>query len=97
MATGAPADAAAEQLARGEASQAEALPAQVRLVGVPYVNRQSRHAVRITSARGGGASLSQREEALEPQRPLEDLRTHPHWIQTVRTTPANPGIGGRST
>ena len=126
MAAAAPVDAAAdaagEKLARGEASQAETVPAEVCLVGVPHVNRQSRHAVRATPTRGNGAGLSQREEALEPQRPLEDLGTHPHcvqaaaaqlargecqvggqaaspvrWIQTVRTTPANPGSGGRST
>ena len=87
MATGAPVDAAAdaagEELARGEPSQAEAFPAEVCLVGVPHVNRQSRHAVRTTPTRGGGASLSQREEALEPQRPLEDLRTHPHCVQAA--------------
>ena len=52
MATGAPVDAAAEELARGEASKAEAFPAEVCLVGVPRVNRQSRHAVRTTPARG---------------------------------------------
>ena len=87
MATGAPVDAAAdaagEELARGEASQAEAFSAEVCLVGVPHVNRQSRHAVRTTPTRGGDASLSQREEALEPQRPLEDLRTHPHCVQAA--------------
>ncbi len=62
MAAGAPvdasADAAGEELARGEASQAEAFSAEVCLVGVPHVNRQSRHAVRTTPTRGGGAGLS---------------------------------------
>ena len=46
MATGAPVDVAAEELARGEAGQAEALSAEVGLVGVPHVDRQSGHAVR---------------------------------------------------
>ena len=87
MAAAAPVDAAAdaagEKLARGEASQAETVPAEVCLVGVPHVNRQSRHAVRATPTRGNGAGLSQREEALEPQRPLEDLGTHPHCVQAA--------------
>ena len=85
VATGAPVDAAAEvaaaeQLPRGEASQAEAFPAEVCLVGVPHVNCQSRHAVRATPTRGGGASLSQCEESLKSQRPLKDLGTHPHRV-----------------
>ncbi len=83
MATGAPVDAAAEELARGEASQAEAFSAEVCLVGVARVNSQSRRAVRTTPTRGSSASLSQREEALEPQRPLEDLGTHPHCLQAA--------------
>lgn len=77
MAAGAPVDAAAEELARGEASQLEAFPAEVCLIGVPRVNRQSRRAVCTPPARDHGASLSQREKSLEPQRPLEDLGTHP--------------------
>jgi hypothetical protein len=83
MAARAPVDAAAEELARGEATQPEAFPAEVCLVGVPHVNRQSRHAVRTTPTRGHGASLSQREKSLEPQRPLEDLGTHPHRVQAA--------------
>jgi hypothetical protein len=87
MAAGAPVDAAADvaaqEPARGEAGQAEAFSAEVGLVGVPHVHRQSRHAVRTTPTRGGGAGLSQREEALEPQRPLEDLGTHPHCVQAA--------------
>ena len=39
MAAGTAVDAAAEELARGEASQAQAFPAEVRLVGIPGVNR----------------------------------------------------------
>ena len=42
MAAGAPVDVAAEELAWGDASQAEAFAAEVSLVGVPYVDRQSR-------------------------------------------------------
>jgi hypothetical protein len=91
MAAGAPVDAACEELARGEASQAEAFSAEVGLVGVPHVNRQSRHAVRITPTRGGGAGLSQREEALEPQRPLEDLGTHPRCVQAAAAQLARAG------
>src|SRR5215469_3643387 len=83
MATGTTVKAAAEELARGKASQAEAFPAEVCLVGVPHVNRQSRHAVRTTPARGGGASLSQREKSLKSQRPLEDLGTHAHRVQAA--------------
>jgi hypothetical protein len=37
MAAAAPVDAAGEKLARGEASQADAFPAEVCLVGVPHV------------------------------------------------------------
>lgn len=58
MAAGAPVDVAAEELARGEAGQAEAFPAEVCLVGVAHVNRQPRHAVRATPTGGGGAGLS---------------------------------------
>ena len=83
MAAGAPVDAAGEELARGEARQAEALPAEVGLVGVPHVNRQSRHVVRTTPTRGGGAGLSQREKTLKSQRPLEDLGAHPHCLQAA--------------
>ena len=83
MTTGAPVDAAAEELARGEASQAEAFSAEVCLVGVPRVNRQSRRAVRTTPARGLGACLSQREKSLKSQRPLEDLGTHPDRAQAA--------------
>jgi hypothetical protein len=83
MATGAPVDVAAEQLARGKASQAEAFSAEVCLVGVPRVNRQSRHAVRTTPPRGHGAGLSQREKSLKSQRPLEDLGTHPNCVQAA--------------
>ena len=83
MTAGAPVDVAAEQLARGQPSQAEAFPVEVCLIGVSRVNRQSRHAVRTTPARGGSARLSQREEALEPQRPLKDLRTHAHCVQAA--------------
>ena len=83
MTTGAPVDAAAEELTRGEASQAEAFPAEVCLVGVPRVNRQSRHAVRTTPTRGRDARLSQREKSLKSQRPLEDLGTHPDCVQAA--------------
>src|SRR5437762_2543304 len=83
MTTGAPVDAAAQELARGEASQAEAFSAEVCLVGVPHVNRQSRYAVHTTATRGGGAGLSQRKKSLEPQCPLEDLGTHPHCVQAA--------------
>ena len=83
MATGAPVDVAAEELARGEASQPEAFPAEVGLVGVPRVNRQSRHAVRTTPTRGHGAGLSQREKSLKSQRPLEDLGAHPNCVQAA--------------
>jgi hypothetical protein len=83
MATGAPVDAVAQEMARGETSQAEAFPAQVCLVGVPRVNRQSRHPVRTAPARGGGAGLRQREEALEPQRPLEGLAADPYRVQAA--------------
>ena len=76
MAAGAPVDVSAEELARGEGSQAEAFPAEVCLVGVPEVNRQSRQAVSTTPTRGRGAGLSQREESLKSQRPLEDLRAN---------------------
>ena len=83
MAAGAPVDGAAEELAWGEASQTKALSAEVCLVGVSHVNRQSRHAVRTTPTRGHGAGLSQREKSLESQRPLEDLRSHPHCVQAA--------------
>src|SRR5215472_7640216 len=83
MTTGAPVDAAAEELARGEAGQAEAFSAEVCLVGVPRVNRQSRHAVRAPPTRGRGAGLSQREKPLKSQRPLEDLGTHPNRVQAA--------------
>src|ERR1700752_3288240 len=83
MATGAPVDAAAEELARGEASQTQAFSTEVCLVGVPRVNRKSRYAVGTEPTRGAGASLSQRQEALEPQRPLQDLRTEPHCVQAA--------------
>lgn len=102
MAAGAPVDAAAdaacEELARGEASQAEAFSVEVCLVGVPRVNRQSRHAVRTTPARGGGTGLSQREKSLEPQRPLEDLGTHPHRVQAAAPQLARGEcqVGGQS-
>jgi hypothetical protein len=65
MAAGAPVDVAAEELARGEAGQADTFPAEVCLVGVPRVNRQTRYAVRTTPTRGGGAGLSQREKSLK--------------------------------
>ena len=83
MATGAPFDVAAEELARGDASQAKAFSAEVCLVGVPRVNRQSRHAVRTTPTRGRRAGLSQREKSLKSQRPLEDLGTHPDGVQAA--------------
>jgi hypothetical protein len=73
MATAAPVDAAAEELARRETGQAKAFPAEVCLVRIPRVNGQSRHAVRATSAAGRGAGLSQGEKSLKSQRPLEDL------------------------
>ena len=88
MAAGAPIDAAAEELARGEARQAEAFPAEVRLVGVPRVDRQSRHSVRTTPTRGRDARLSQREKSLKSQRPLQDLRTHPDRLQTAAALPS---------
>jgi hypothetical protein len=77
MATGAPVDVAAEELARGDAGQAEAFSTEVCLVGVPRVDRQSRNAVRATPTRGRDARLSESEETLKSQRPLQDLRTHP--------------------
>ena len=83
VAAAAPVDAAAEELARGQASQAEAFPAEVRLVGEPRVNRQSRHSVRTPPARGHGAGLSQREKSLKSQRPLEDLGAHPDRVQAA--------------
>ena len=83
MATGAPVDAAAEELARGEASQAEAFSAEVCLVGVPCVSRQSRHAVGTTPTGGHDVCLSQREKSLKSQRPLEDLGTHPNCVQAA--------------
>jgi len=83
MTTGAPVDAVAEELARGEAGQAEAFSAEVRLVGIPGVNRQSRHAVRATPTRGRGAGLSQRVKSLKSQRPLEDLGAHPNRVQAA--------------
>jgi hypothetical protein len=57
--------------------------AEVCLVGVPHVNRQSRHAVRTTPTRGHGARLSQRKKSLKSQRPLEDLGTHPDRVQAA--------------
>ena len=65
------------------ASQAEAFSAEVCLVGVSRVNRQSRHAVCTTPTRGRGAGLSQREKSLKSQRPLEDLGTHPDCVQAT--------------
>ena len=81
MAAGAPVDVAAEESPRGEAGQAEAFPAEVCLVGVPSINRQSRHAVRTTPTRRRGAGLRQCEKTLEPQRPLQDLGAHPDRAQ----------------
>src|SRR4029453_5013842 len=83
MATGAPVEVAAEELARRAAGQADAFSAEVRLVGGPRVNRQSRHSVLTPSARGRDARLSQREETLKSQRPLQDLGTHPDRLQTA--------------
>jgi hypothetical protein len=83
MAAGAPVDVTAEELARGDASQAEAFSAEVCLVGVSHVYRQSRHAVRTTPARRHRAGLSQREKSLKSQRPLEDLGTHPNRLQAT--------------
>ena len=61
MVAGTPVDAAAEELARGQASQAQAFPAEVCLVGVPHVDRMSRDAVRTTRSRGRGTGLGQRK------------------------------------
>ena len=83
MSTGTPVEAAAEELARRQSSQAEAFSAEVRLVGVPHVNGQTRQAVSTTPTRSGGTSLGESEEALESQRPLEDFWTHAHCVEAA--------------
>jgi hypothetical protein len=40
---------------------------------------------RTTPAAGRGAGLSQREKSLKSQRPLKNLRTHPHRVQAAST------------
>jgi hypothetical protein len=59
-------DVAAEELAGSEAGQAEALSAEVCLVGVPGVDGQAGHAVCTSPTCGGGTGLSQREKSLKP-------------------------------
>jgi hypothetical protein len=83
MAAGALVDAAAEELVRGEAGQAEAFSVEVCLVGVPHVIRQSRDAVRPTLTPGHDPSLGQREKSLKSQRSLEDLWTDPNCAETA--------------
>ena len=61
---------ASEELSRGEARQAEALSTEVRLVGVPGVDGQARHAIRTAATGGTGVGLCQRKTPLNPQRPL---------------------------
>jgi hypothetical protein len=49
MAAGAAVDGTPEEPTRGEARQAQALPAEVCLVGVTHVDCQPRHAVRASA------------------------------------------------
>lgn len=83
MAASTPVDAATEEPARGEPGQTPAFPAEMCLVGVPHVGGQPGHAVRVAPARGGRPGLGQRQEALEPQRALEDLGTDPDGVQAA--------------
>src|SRR5690606_36365319 len=68
---GAAVQPAAEQPARGEPGQPQALPAEVGLVGVAGGQGQVGHAA---AARPGGPGLGQGQEPLQPQRPLQHLR-----------------------
>src|SRR5690606_36702641 len=78
-------DVTAEELTRCASGEPDALVGQMRLVGVPDVDREPGDSVRATPARGGGTGLGEREETLEPQRPLQHLRSHPVFVYAAPT------------
>lgn len=66
VAAQAPVEVAAQQGSRGQPGQATHFAAEVRLVGVPHVDREPRHAVDTPATGRPCTGLRESEEALEP-------------------------------
>ncbi len=83
VAAAAPIGAVSQDFAGAEPGQANALAAEVSMVGVSHVDRQPGQSVRTSAATGRCAGLSQGQESLEPQRPLEGLRADAHQVEAA--------------
>lgn len=89
VAAAAPIDTVTQQSAGAEPGQANALAAQMSLVGVSHVDRQPGQSIRANAATRCCTRLCQGQEPLEPQRPLEGFRTDPNHVHA-----AAPQLGG---